>query len=225
MTQESEKGSWHVPKSGNDDDVLTHREWMCITRTGHAAPGNTESDDLMVDSSSVLESSVTEIEEQAVELKDIPISGDEVQSPKPRKSRKSRKSTLESSASSSLKSSTIQTPEVENPGDNSRPSKGARSATKKSRSPKSLTVQSSDAGELEGQPKPPKKAPSTTKKSSSSKSSTLQLSAAGTLEDQPISPRRGRSTTTKPRSPKSSVLVRKLEAAEKFIEGPIHFEI
>lgn len=28
-------GSWHIPKSGGDD-VSAPREWLCVTRNGHA---------------------------------------------------------------------------------------------------------------------------------------------------------------------------------------------
>jgi hypothetical protein len=31
--QESEKGSWHIPKSGGDD-IAMPQEWLCVTRTG-----------------------------------------------------------------------------------------------------------------------------------------------------------------------------------------------
>ncbi|CAK9266268.1 unnamed protein product [Sphagnum jensenii] len=33
VIQESETGSWHIPKSGGDD-ITTPREWLCVTRTG-----------------------------------------------------------------------------------------------------------------------------------------------------------------------------------------------
>ncbi|CAM6027545.1 unnamed protein product [Sphagnum balticum] len=33
VIQESEKGSWHIPKSGGDD-IAMPREWLCVTRTG-----------------------------------------------------------------------------------------------------------------------------------------------------------------------------------------------
>jgi hypothetical protein len=33
VLQESETGSWHIPKSGGDD-ITTPREWLCVTRTG-----------------------------------------------------------------------------------------------------------------------------------------------------------------------------------------------
>lgn len=219
MIQESEKGSWHIPKSGNDDDILTPREWMCITRTGHADPCDPKSEELTISSTSILELSASEVQEQVAansELKDASISGDEIQSPKPRKARKSRKSTPEPSASSSLESSTLRTSEVKKLEGDARP--------KKSRSPKAPTVPPSGAGELEEQPKPPKKRSSATKKSRSPKSST-QPSDAGELEERPTPPKRVRSATMKSRSLRSSELIQKLEAAEKLLGDPIHFEI
>jgi hypothetical protein len=30
-------GSWHIPKSC-DDDLSSRREWLCVTRTGHTSP-------------------------------------------------------------------------------------------------------------------------------------------------------------------------------------------
>lgn len=30
-------GSWHIPNSCSDD-VSSHREWLCVTRTGHTSP-------------------------------------------------------------------------------------------------------------------------------------------------------------------------------------------
>jgi hypothetical protein len=219
MIQESEKGSWHVPKSGNDDDILTPREWMCITRTGHADPCDSKSEELTISSTSILELSVSEVQEQVVansELKDASIPGDEIQSLKPRKSRKSRKSTPKSSVSSSLESSTLRTSEVKKLEGDARP--------KKSRSHKASTVPPSDAGELEEQPKPRKKGASATKKPRSPKSST-QPSDAGELEERLTPPKGVRSATKKSRSPRSSELIQKLEAAEKLVGDPIHFEI
>ncbi|CAK9275742.1 unnamed protein product [Sphagnum jensenii] len=37
VIQESETGSWHIPKSGGDD-ITTPREWLCVTRTGQPSP-------------------------------------------------------------------------------------------------------------------------------------------------------------------------------------------
>ncbi|KAG0632419.1 hypothetical protein M758_1G327100 [Ceratodon purpureus] len=217
VIQESEKGSWHVPKRGNDDDVLTPREWMCITRTGHAAPGNTKPEELTVSSTSTLESSASGVQEQiaAIDHKGASIFDDEIQPPK---QRKSRKLTAESSVSSSLNSSTLS--EIKKLEENSRPPKEARSATKKPRFVEPA-VESSDVE----QPEPQKKRLSASKKSRSTKASTSQPSDVGQLEEQPTPPKRGRAATKKSRSPKSSVLVQKLEEAEKVVENPIQFEI
>nr|PNR46869.1 hypothetical protein PHYPA_013989 [Physcomitrium patens]BAN18185.1 pentatricopeptide repeat protein [Physcomitrium patens] len=251
VIQESHKGSWHVPKSGkNDEDVLVPREWLCVTRTGHLARSDTKSEEEMIASPNITrESSLSEVQAEAAinsELKGISVPSEGIQSPKPRKSRKSTSKSLSKSSpeSSAFKSSEdgklagnienevvqlatkveklagdIENEVVQLTTKVEKLVSEVQAQTETILESKDVTI----SGEEIQSPKPRKSRKSSSK--ASSKSLIHHPSETGMLEEQSTAPQKRRSISKKARSPKSALL-QKLEAADEDSSGkPIDFQI
>lgn len=154
MNQESEKGSWHIPKSSNDDDVLKPREWMCVTRVGLPTP-----------SEEVIAIEVEKLEEQPTSSEKV--TATEVQ-PTPPKGKSAATKKSRSTKSSAQKASEVKKLEEQPTLPKRKPS-----TTKMSRSLKSSALQACEVEKLEDEPAPPKRKSSATKKSRSPKTSVL----------------------------------------------------
>lgn len=121
MVQESEKGSWHIPKRGGDD-ISSSREWLCVTRPSIATTLNGRSKEILRESSKSISKECEPLTEDSLQLNESSVSV--------KKLAKSPKIVLDKS----------QPLEVSGIEDNPTSPKKVRTYTRRSRSPKSTST-------------------------------------------------------------------------------------
>lgn len=127
VAQESEKGSWHIPKSGGDD-ISSSREWLCVTRPSIVTTQNGRSKEILRESSKSVSKECEPLAEDSLQLNESSVSV--------KKLAKSPKK-LESPKIVLDKSQPLEVSGIE---DNSMSPKKVRAYTRRSRSPKSTST-------------------------------------------------------------------------------------
>lgn len=73
VAQESEKGSWHIPKSGGDD-ISSSREWLCVTRPSIVTTQNGRSEEILRESSKSVSKECEPLAEDSLQLNESSVS-------------------------------------------------------------------------------------------------------------------------------------------------------
>lgn len=73
VAQESEKGSWHIPKSGGDD-ISSSREWLCVTRSSSVTTQNGTSKEMLRECSESVSNEYEPLSEDSLQLNESSVS-------------------------------------------------------------------------------------------------------------------------------------------------------
>ena len=228
MHQESENGSWHIPKSGGDD-ISTPRKWLCVTRSVQV-PVELHSKEIKesIPTTPELDSDREPMTQVMNEHEELPSPVKKLMSPKKSRSPKSPPPRVEDHEEKLASPRKVQSPKKTRSPKSKSPSLMVEDHEEKlasprkvqfSKTPSSPKSPSQKGEDHEGKLASPKKPPSPKSKS---KSPSLKVKD---YEEKLASPRTVQSPKTR-RSPKSPTTLQRLKAADKVSnESPIDFQI